>query len=346
VLGPSFIAVEKENQAMKRVTILIVALIGAAALATIFTRPSHHEQQSAATESTENALRGPTTTSKKLEASVGSEPAPVIKKTLSVNSVDAADYQRSRDYLEFARSTLARAKAGDPGAQFYLGKALGFCETAYHMYFRRNGKALSLDEGLQYSADVHRPSSLTRSVYERCHGLEGIAWKEEFGAPSEWVERAASAGQPAAQSMLALDALQRTARDMAGTGGTSEDSPQTHGYSQTDAVASLAKAVQSKDPEALWYVGSAQGILNQNFDDKMQNELAWWLVSCQRGFTCDADADWILMSCPTSTCQQGLPGSDFIRVAAGDNWQKVQARAQQISDMLDANDWSKLGFGS
>lgn len=248
--------------------------------------------------------------------------------------------RQSNDYLNFARSTLNDAKTGDPDAQYYLGKALGFCEKAYPYFFHVNGRPLTLNEGLAYSADVKRSASLTRSIYAKCHDLESVNEKEsEFGRASDWINVASAAGQPGAQSTVAITDLQK-AREPA-----SPSNPPT-AHSDADPRSLLLAAVQSKDPEALWIAGTAQGLINQSFDDKVKNQFAWWLVSCNRGYDCGPGAEWVQMNCQGGNCPPDMSGADYIRLSSGDKWQDVQDRAKAISDKLDAGDWNDLGLQS
>jgi hypothetical protein len=108
----------------------------------------------------------------------------------------------------------------------------------------------------------------------------------------------------------------------------------------------LLAAVQSKDPEALWIAGTAQGLINQSFDDKVKNQFAWWLVSCNRGYDCGPGAEWVQMNCQGGNCPPDMSGADYIRLSSGDKWQDVQDRAKAISDKLDAGDWNDLGLQS
>lgn len=92
-------------------------------------------------------------------------------------------------------------------------------------------------------------------------------------------------------------------------------------------------------------IGSAQGGFDQTYDEKVRNELAWWLVSCQRGFDCTPDADWIQLGCTDDRyCKQGITGMELIRDASADDWPNVAQRAQEISAKLDSGQWDELGF--
>ena len=105
----------------------------------------------------------------------------------------------------------------------------------------------------------------------------------------------------------------------------------------------MRTAVQSRDPEALFTIGWAQGFLNQSSSDKIVNRLAWIYVACERGYDCSSNADWVVLGC--SGCDAGSPDNLMMTIAGG-NWPNVQQRAQEINAKLDAGQWSELGLGS
>ncbi len=255
----------------------------------------------------------------------------------------AHKYQQSHNYLEFVRSAIDAANAGDANAQYYLGRALLFCSDGggpYLAYFQKKGKLLSLDEALQNSAALHRSNGFTQSIYDRCHDLREQG--TEFGTASEWLTKAADAGQPAAQSTVALTVMSDEAfKAAAGSAPPSSDK-------MADARAQLLAAVETKDPQAIWEAGEAQGFLNQSFSEKVKNLLAWRLVSCQRGLDCSPDADWVQLDCRVdSYCAFGVSGVDYIRNAAvaESDLPAIEQLAQDINAKLDAGQWDSLGLG-
>jgi hypothetical protein len=196
---------------------------------------------------------------------------------------------------------------------------------------------------------------MAQSIYDRCHDLAGQSGGD-LGEAMDWIAEAASQGQPVAQAETALEAMSQqlrirsaaAARSASGTNDPVTDEQNIDGQSQlrTDGRALLRAAVESNDPEVLWSIGTAQGMLAQTYEDKAINELAWWLVSCQRGFDCSSQADWIHFDCPDlSFCAPDINGTDYIRNAAGPTCPAVEQRAQDISAKLDAGKWSELGLG-
>jgi hypothetical protein len=255
-------------------------------------------------------------------------------------SVDYAKaLSHSQNYLDFALSVMPAARAGDKEAQYRLGKALAFCDETYPIYYHLKGTQLTLDEGLQYAAKLHRSSELAQTIYDRCHALENAS-PEQFGSGEDWIARASSAGQPAAQ---ADNAILKIAHEIVRhPEGPTSTAPSTNKY---DALRSVLKsAIQSEDPEVIWSIGAVQGYLKSS-DDAVIDQLAWWLVSCQRGYDCSSRADWVRLDCIDETyCVGGISGIDYIRNGAGAHWAEVQERAQEIDAKLNARRWDDLGL--
>ncbi|HXI46965.1 MAG TPA: hypothetical protein VNH39_00145 [Steroidobacteraceae bacterium] len=247
----------------------------------------------------------------------------------------------SHNYLDFAKSTIRDAESGNRDAQYYLGKALGFCDGTYHMYFERKGQVLTLDEALMWAARLHRSAAFVQTVYDRCHDLKDH-YAEAFRKSSDWIGEAANAGQPVALATLAVEKFSDIAIH---NSSARAGQPPAAGDPMADARANLRAAVESKDAEALWQIGLAQGFLTQDFGEKVKNEMAWWLVSCQRGYDCSPQADWLTLDCPDeSFCTPGISGIDYIRNGSGADWPEVQLRAQDINAKLDAGKWRELGL--
>ncbi len=97
-------------------------------------------------------------------------------QALDAPAVERADYaaqlRAASDYLGFVHSLLAAARAGDHVAQFYIFRALDYCDDGYRGYFwGRNGRK-TLDDAMKWAA-THWPydSEEVRRVYNRCHTL-------------------------------------------------------------------------------------------------------------------------------------------------------------------------------
>lgn len=257
----------------------------------------------------------------------------------------AESFKKAANYLLYIQSVLDDARAGDPNAQYYLGKALQFCEatskdSSYGIFLHQEGAGFVFAQPLQYADSIGR-EVLAPSVEARCHDLENRKQSDaEFGTASDWIALAAASGQPAAESALALDALNHL-----GNGSLSSAPSSAEHIDGSDAARDLLlTAAISNDPEALWNVGTAQGAIAQSYDDKVTNQLAWWLISCDRGLDCSADADWIRLSCKAADCPTFADGTEFIRFISAERWDLVESRAKEISQKIDAGQWSQLGI--
>jgi hypothetical protein len=260
------------------------------------------------------------------------------------------DYKKSfaeaRNYWDYAHKILPAAKAGNADAQFYLSRLLERCNEDNKMYFERRGEKLTLDQGLQFAVERHLPIELAQSAFERCHEFHENN-SEELGNASDWLAKATDAGQPIAEATMASKILfQEVTQNIAQTSGAPRASA-IQIASSADPRELLRAAVESRDPEVLFSIGDAQGMLNPSSSDIATNRFAWWLVACQRGLDCSANATWVKNMCASDPqCASADSPSDLVRGLARDIWPEVQQRAQEISAKLDAGEWSELGLGS
>jgi hypothetical protein len=113
---------------------------------------------------------------------------------------------------------------------------------------------------------------------------------------------------------------------------------------ETDSRSLLLAAVQTKDPEPLFNAGLAQGYINNFNGDATKNELAWWLVACQRGLPCDSNSEFQRDVALNDSLLEELSGPDLICAMAGKDCREVEMRAQEINEKLNAGAWSQLGL--
>jgi hypothetical protein len=257
------------------------------------------------------------------------------------------DYKRnfaeSHNYWKFAHDALPTANAGNADAQFYLSRALEYCAEHNSFYYRRKGRPIGLDEGLQRAVQRNLPIDVAQAVYERCHefvdhGASGL------GSAREWLARATSVGQPLAQAVTASKILMQVQRqDFIKAGGVPTPDNDPTIMSEGDPRELLRSAIQSKDPEVLFTIGEFQPLLDPTNTDK--DRYAWMLLACQRGFDCTANAEWVKNSCAGAPeCASANGPTDLVRILAGDQWPEVQQRARDLSIGLDQENWSALGL--
>src|SRR5882757_529475 len=175
-----------------------------------------------------------------------SEAKPSASEVRTIRYADTL--KSSRNYLDFANSTIRDAESGNRDAQYFLGKALRFCDGTYHMYFERKEQILSLDEALMWAARLHRSAAFVQTVYDRCHDLKDH-YAEAFRKSSDWIKEAANAGQPAALATLAVENFSESAIHIP---SAPAGQVPAKGDPMADSRANLRAAVESKDPEVLW----------------------------------------------------------------------------------------------
>lgn len=321
---------------MKRPTILAACLLaGVAALAVAFGMYNKQPKGSRAKEQESSTPRG---IENRKEYPKLSDAPPYVSSQGVSNY--AKVFSESHSYLDFARSIIDDAKAGNPDAEYYLGRALRLCNQSRAL-FRFNSQEIGLEDALIHYSSGQNSQKKIKAVYERCHDLEAVADQaKQFGNADDWIKAASNQGQPVAQSDEALrkfSAIQKSA--MTGVGDFNELTK-----SGEDPRSLFLAAVQTKDPEVLFNIGQAQAYLS-NFDgESTKNQLAWWLVACNRGLPCDSNSEFQLNVATNDGLLEALSGRDLICTMAGKDCQAVEQRAQEINENLNAEKWSLLGL--
>jgi hypothetical protein len=309
----------------------IAALV--AALATIYLWPSKTSEHAAVTPL--NALRA------RAVAPSASGSSESVSSTIDYKNLLA----ESSDYWAYAHNILPAAIAGNADAQFYLSTVIDRCSMDNKMYFQRRGVTLAVDQGLQWALQRHLSIDVAQAVYDRCHKfLESDA--RDLGSADDWLARATAAGQPLAQATTALRLFtQQTLQSAQGAGGAPNPDAPPRIDSQQDPRQLLRAAVESRDPEVLFSIGAAQGYLDAQNPDPTLSQFAWWLVACERGLDCSANAEWVKIACVHDPrCASFTVPSDLVRTLSGDDWRNVEQLAHEISAKLDAGQWDELNI--
>jgi hypothetical protein len=263
---------------------------------------------------------------------------------LSEKASTSADYKKSfadaRDYSDYAHQILPAARAGNADAQLFLFKVLDFCD--HPGYFELNGgKFRTLDEAIRFAAAIPAPIEPVQLMYDRCHQFFNQQGHAELGNAMDWLAQATAAGQPVAQATTAQlrmgqDDLKQYVK--AGASPTELTTAPLIGGA-ADPRGLLRAAVESRDPEVIFDIGTVQGDLNPSLSrtDQIIHQIAWMYLACQRGLDCPANGQG----------RKGDWGSvDNLMSMAKDNWPAAQQLAQQINAKLDAGQWDELGLGS
>jgi hypothetical protein len=251
----------------------------------------------------------------------------------------------ARNIRTFIEEALPAAKSGDSEAQYYVWKAARYCSDREKVFFRRGGKPIDLDEALVLAAKRQVPQQYVQQAFDKCHEFYV---NSATGDADGWLEAAAKAGQPNAQATVALELLSsRRAREIEKV--THEAIPNLS-LSFTDMGSPeelLQAAVKSRSPEVMARISDAVMLLNGESESSDIDRLAWLLVACERGYDCTSNAEWVMFSCGYSPlCMSYTDASSLVMSWAGNNWHRVQHRATELNERIDAGQWTKLGIGT
>lgn len=253
-----------------------------------------------------------------------------------------ARLEDSRDYWEFAEALYVPARQGDAAAQYWLSRALAYCESLYDWYFivhLDNGavRQRTLDEAQQLTAA--RPvftADDIRDIQKRCQRLRS----EEvppFGNSGEWLESATQANYPMAQASAALGmALQ----------GRQPDDEVARG-ARDEARRLALEALRSRDPNVMAQMGDVAANLARDSTEARRQQWVWPLAACLRESPCESLAEWLRLFCNVDTqCQPFETPVDVIRRQAGNDFDAIERRARELNDKLDAGTLEESDIGS
>jgi hypothetical protein len=216
----------------------------------------------------------------------------------------ATRFRDATDYLAFARSLHAAARSGDVTAQYYLYRALEQC----------------------------RPGGPSQQD-ERCRTFRESSVRD-LGEAEQWLQMAATGGQPRAQVVYASKLLTNL------QGLPPDEAIRT----REDARRQVAAALVSKDPEVIFDAASVLILRSGGNHPALGDMEAWWLAACTRGLDCTPESERTRQVCRMDgNCQpfESLP--DVIRRDSMD-FESVTRRAAEISRAIEAGDISSLGF--
>ncbi len=251
---------------------------------------------------------------------------------------------KPHDDWDLANQLLGAAKAGDRDAQYRLFAVIDDCETLMNYYFTQESTRLTLDEGLEKTANAAQRDQAQKG-FAHCHRFQEHNVALELGSAEYWLERATQNGQPLAQAVTARKMLDRDSQDTAvPLFSTSSFSVTIPSGAPPDrrAVDLLRAAVKSLDPQVLEIVGEEQTELHGSRMGETVDRFAWIYVACQRGLNCSATSHWAT-DCPKD-CDVSTP-EGIIMAWSREEWPAVQQRAKDINAKLDTGKWNELGFG-
>jgi hypothetical protein len=208
-----------------------------------------------------------------------------------------------------------------------------------------------MDQAQQWASAHHLSADYLQLAYTRCHDfLDHDA--SSLGDANDWLARASAQAQPVAQSVTANRVLMQQSMQamqaQMGLAPGSIDQPDWAVSHPSDPHALLLQAVQSKDPQVLFQIGEAQGLLSAPDGQAQIDMMAWRVVACRRGLDCSMQSDLMRVACAYDTrCASFDNFVDFFHsLADPDEWDEVEQRASQIDAALNSNQWDQLGLNA
>jgi len=244
-----------------------------------------------------------------------------------------AQFRGADDYWDLAQSLYAPARQGDAAAQYWLSRALGYCEAMYDWYFivhQSNGtvRHRTLDEAQQLTAS--RPvftADDVRDIQKRCQRLRSVE-VPPFGTSREWLDSATAANYPLAQASAArYRAVQVRQTDLDAA------------HSARDDARRLAfDALRSHDPEVMAQLGDvAANLAGDDPAEARKQQWLWPLAACLREAKCESMSEWMHLFCNIDTqCQPFETPVDVIRRQAGNDFDEIERRARELNEKIDA----------
>jgi len=293
--------------------------------------PAHTERVSP-----RSAVRPAHTVTGARAANAAATPAPDASATPDYRT----RFRDARDYWDLAESLYIGARQGDAAAQFWLSRALGYCESLYDWYFivhlgDGTVRHRTLDEAQQLTAT--RPvftADDIRDIQKRCQRLRS-ADAPPFGTSREWLEAATAANYPMAQASAALgQALQGRQADVDAARGA------------RDEARRLAfAALRTRDPDVMAQMGDVAANLARDPAEARRQQWVWPLIACMRD-DCESMAEWRRLFCNIDTqCQPFETPVDVIRRQAGNDFDVVERRARELNEKLDAGTLEESDIG-
>jgi len=253
-----------------------------------------------------------------------------------------AQFRAADDYWDLAQALYVPARQGDPSAQYWLSRALAYCESLYDWYFivhLPNGgvRHRTLDEAQQLTASrpVFTPDDV-HDIQKRCQQLRSADYPP-FGTSREWLEAATTANYPMAQVSAALNrALQVRQTDTDGARAARDDARRL-----------AFDSLRSRDPDVMAQLGDvAANLAGDDPAEARKQQWLWPLAACLREAKCDSMSEWMRLFCNIDTqCQPFETPVDVIRRQAGNDFDEIERRARELNEKLDAGTLEESDIG-
>lgn len=288
------------------------------------------------------------------QATLVSLPAPVPRAQVSRLSGIALEFRNSRDLKAFADSLASRAGSLSGDERYHLARALEEC--LFTTSINEDLAAYSAKQKRQFLASLpigDRNNEKRIAAYEavdntqRCLGFQNarLSQKEIDALYSA----AAQQGDPRAQARLITAELSKN------IGKVADPAQPTKG--PTDELSMLISLLESRDPEAMMYVGQflAQSAISQNLRIGPNGEVpepsaflgGFTLVACDVGQDCSSTAHRdLLQACAYGGYCDAQSFEELYQNFLASPWAYSQANRYRIliHTAIDQRNWGLIGL--
>jgi hypothetical protein len=227
------------------------------------------------------------------------------------------------DHYAFVEAAAAAALDGDGRAAWLMSRALLECTAV-----------LRTEEGALSPAITANPVEMARQ--KRCSSfrhqpnpLDALELQEEAKRAGYWRQLAEALGDSRAVAYRAERAVS----------GIEDLDAAGRAQRQQLIMDDVRVAVESKDPQAIFFLGNVYGRELQT--RPLQSEL-WLLASCDLGFDCSVPLPPTDSCGYAGTCEPFVP-MEFLRRNLGEKkFAEIYAEAQDVAYRIRVGDWEGL----
>ncbi len=289
------------------------------------------------------------------QSTLVSLPAPVARAQASRISGIALEFRNSRDLKAFADELATRAASLSGDERYHLAKALEECLFATTV--NEDLAAYSAKQKRQFLAGLPAGDPINEkriAAYEavdntqRCLGFQSAKVSQKD--IDALYRAAAQQGDPRAQARIVTAELSK------GIGKVGEPTQNTRGA--TDELSMLIGLLESRDPEAMMYVGQflAQNAVSQNLRVGLNGEIpepsaflgAFSLVACDVGQDCANGSQHrdLLQACAYGGYCNAQSYEDLYQNFLASPWAYAQAMRYRgmIHTAIDQRNWGLIGL--
>ena len=273
-----------------------------------------------------------------------SQPSTPLTLSTQAHAADLrTQFRQSRNYAQFVQGLAGAAAAGEPLAEYLTARALKYCSDNIRLHFRNsNGSGRTRDE---VEVRVGKfPSGLQQEIldaYDRCSDF--LAEPNPLGATSGWegwLEKAAAAGYPPAQSLQAdvwrqADLMRDASKVMGLNAHPAHTRP-----GQNLAL----QAVLSGDPESILEMANWVDGTKHSLDESGSLLGAWELLACQRSYDdCGRNSELFRSLCNWDPqCADDSSITDSLSRQFGSHFDEIKSLADAIGRAIDHHDQAAI----